>query len=137
MPADHKTEPAESLNNALKQALDLARQGDLVTFGIVRNEPATGYGYIRAGEKINAQSFKVGAFAEKPDSVTATKFIDEGGYYWSSGIFVSKVRVYPAELKRRVPEIYSACVLPLGHPKRICILFALVAKLSCAALICL
>ena len=71
MPADHKIS-AESLNNALKQALDLARREDLVTFGIVPNEPATGYGYIRAGEKINAQSFKVGAFVEKPDLATAT-----------------------------------------------------------------
>ena len=110
MPADHKIESAESLNNALKQALDLARRGDLVTFGIVPNEPATGYGYIRAGEKINAQSFKVGAFVEKPDLATATKFIDEGGYYWNSGIFVFKASVYLAELKRHAPEIYSACV---------------------------
>ena len=64
MPADHKIESAEPLNNALKQALDLARRGDLVTFGIVRNEPATGYGYIRNGVKrydfkINAQSFSL------------------------------------------------------------------------------
>lgn len=110
MPADHKIESAESLNNALKQALDLARREDLVTFGIVPNEPATGYGYIRAGEKINAQSFKVGAFVEKPDLATATEFIDGGGYYWNSGIFVFKASVYLAELKRHAPEIYSACV---------------------------
>ena len=108
MPADHKIESAESLNNALKQALDLARREDLVTFGIVPNEPATGYGYIWAGEKINAQSFKVGAFVEKPDLATATEFIDEGGYYWNSGIFVFKASVYLAELKRHAPEIYSA-----------------------------
>jgi mannose-1-phosphate guanylyltransferase len=109
MPADHKIESAESLNNALHQAIDLARQGSLVTFGIVANEPATGYGYICVGEQIKTGCFSVGAFVEKPDLATATRFIDEGGYYWNSGMFVFRASVYLAELKRHASEIYYAC----------------------------
>ena len=81
MPADHQIESADSLHNALRQALDRARQGDLVTLGIVPNEPVTGYGYIRVGEQITASSFKVAAFVEKPDLATATEFINQGGHY--------------------------------------------------------
>ena len=111
MPADHQIESADSLHNALQQALDRARQGDLVTLGIVPNEPATGYGYIRVGEQITASSFKVAAFVEKPDLATATEFINQGGHYWNSGLFVFKASTYLAELKRFAPEIYSACTL--------------------------
>ncbi len=109
MPADHQIESADSLHNALRQALDRARQGDLVTLGIVPNEPATGYGYIRVGEQITASSFKVAAFVEKPDLATATEFINQGGHYWNSGLFVFKASTYLAELKLFAPEIYSAC----------------------------
>ena len=111
MPADHQIESADSLHNALRQALDRARQGDLVTLGIVPNEPATGYGYIRVGEQITASSFKVAAFVEKPDLAKATEFIKQGGHYWNSGLFVFKASTYLAELKRFAPEIYSACAL--------------------------
>ncbi len=114
MPADHQIESADSLDHALRHALERARHGDLVTLGIVPNEPATGYGYIRVGEQITASSFKVAAFAEKPDLATATEFINQGGHYWNSGLFVFKASSYLAELKSFAPEIYSACALALG-----------------------
>ena len=114
MPSDHQIESADSLHHALRQALDRARQGDLVTLGIVPNEPATGYGYIRVGEQITASSFKVAAFVEKPDLATAIEFVKQGGHYWNSGLFVFKASSYLAELKRFAPEIYSACALAFG-----------------------
>jgi mannose-1-phosphate guanylyltransferase len=110
MPADHKIESAEALEKALHQAIGMARKGSLVMFGIVPNEPATGYGYIRVGEAIDQVCFGVDAFVEKPDLATAAGFIEDDRYYWNSGIFVFRASVYLAELKRHAPEIYSACV---------------------------
>ena len=75
MPADHKIESAEALKKALHQAIDMARKGSLVMFGIAPNEPATGFGYIHVGEEIDQVCFGVDAFVEKPDLATAARFL--------------------------------------------------------------
>ena len=108
MPSDHKIASSEHFERALGHAIDSALQGYLVTFGVVPNEPATCYGYIQAGQLIDAGCYGVGAFVEKPDLATARRFIREQGYYWNSGMFVFKARAYLAELKRYCPEIYDA-----------------------------
>ena len=48
-------------------------------------------------------------FVEKPDAATAAKYVDSGEYYWNSGMFMFRARVYLAELKRHAPAMLSAC----------------------------
>ncbi|MCW9527905.1 MULTISPECIES: mannose-1-phosphate guanylyltransferase/mannose-6-phosphate isomerase [Klebsiella] len=109
--ADHVIENIESFHKAVKNAVSYAENGRLVTFGIVAKFPETGYGYIQRGEYIENDSFafKVKRFVEKPDSITAQKYIETGEYYWNSGMFLFKAKKYLSELEKYRPDIYSSC----------------------------
>uniref|UniRef100_UPI0021481770 sugar phosphate nucleotidyltransferase n=1 Tax=Endozoicomonas sp. YOMI1 TaxID=2828739 RepID=UPI0021481770 len=55
--ADHVIQNVQAFHQAIEAALPAARDGKLVTFGIVPTHPETGYGYIKAsvshGEPMN------------------------------------------------------------------------------------
>jgi mannose-1-phosphate guanylyltransferase/mannose-6-phosphate isomerase len=51
--------------------------------------------------------FKVLKFAEKPDMETAKKYIDEGDYYWNSGMFAFSIGTIIDEFQKYTPEIYE------------------------------
>jgi mannose-1-phosphate guanylyltransferase len=106
--ADHVITDVESFTESVKKATPLAEQGKLVTFGIVPSQPHTGYGYIRAGTELG-DGFLVDGFKEKPDQVTAETYLEQGGYYWNSGMFLFKASRYLEELKAYRSDIYSAC----------------------------
>lgn len=110
LPADHLIENLSAFTNAVENARQAAEQGFLVTFGIVPDHPETGYGYIRKGMAIQGLDsvFCVDRFAEKPDRETAGRYLDEGGYYWNSGMFVFKTSVLLDELRRYEPAIALA-----------------------------
>ncbi|MFB5743698.1 mannose-1-phosphate guanylyltransferase/mannose-6-phosphate isomerase [Cedecea sp. S5-13] len=107
--ADHVIQDNAAFISAVENALDLAVRGKLVTFGIVPNKPETGYGYIKQGIPVSDNAFVVSEFVEKPDLQTAQKYLDEGTYYWNSGMFMFKASRYIEELKLYRPEILDAC----------------------------
>lgn len=109
MPADHIMKKSERFMGIVKDAVDAAKKGCLVTFGIKPKSPETGYGYIKAqGSRLKAQGhFKVEKFTEKPDLDTAKKYLSEGGYYWNSGMFLWKSSVILNEIKTYLPELYK------------------------------
>src|SRR6478752_5375946 len=49
LPSDHAIRDVPAFHEAIQRAMALAKQGRLVTFGMVPSEPATGYGYIKRG----------------------------------------------------------------------------------------
>ena len=104
LPADHLIEPLDSFKADVKEASRMADKGYLVTFGIKPEYPATGYGYIEAGEK-DKNSFKIRSFKEKPNESTATEFLKKGNYYWNSGMFVFNFNRFWDELKIGSPQI--------------------------------
>ncbi|MBB1507805.1 mannose-1-phosphate guanylyltransferase/mannose-6-phosphate isomerase [Pseudoalteromonas sp. SG41-1] len=106
--ADHVIENTAAFQSSINKAAELASQDKLVTFGIVGNKPETGYGYIKRGEQFDT-GFVVDAFVEKPDSKTAEQYIQNGDYYWNSGMFLFKASRYLNELKAFRPDIYNAC----------------------------
>jgi mannose-1-phosphate guanylyltransferase len=109
LPSDHQILDANRFAAATRDAIALAAQGQLVTFGVVPTEPATGYGYIKVGQSINETGYKVRTFVEKPDLETAKSLLSAGGNYWNSGMFVFKASVYLTELKRHRPDVFAAC----------------------------
>jgi mannose-1-phosphate guanylyltransferase/mannose-6-phosphate isomerase len=111
-PADHLIKDTSRFEAALTQAVELASQNKLVTFGIVPTRAETGYGYIKAALKGESAS-KVERFVEKPDSATAESYLASGEYYWNSGMFVFKAAQLIAELKQYQPAIVDACVQSL------------------------
>jgi mannose-1-phosphate guanylyltransferase/mannose-6-phosphate isomerase len=110
LPADHLIENLSSFAHAIENARQAAEQGFLVTFGIVPDHPETGYGYIRKGTAIKELDsvFCVDRFEEKPTRETAEHYLDQGGYYWNSGMFVFKTSVLLDELNRYEPAIALA-----------------------------
>ena len=106
LPSDHVVRDAEGFRAAVRAAAPAADAGALVTFGIVPSAPETGFGYIQAaaGEGVRA----VLRFVEKPDAATAQSYLDAGGYYWNSGMFLFRASRYLAELGRFRPDILAA-----------------------------
>ena len=101
-PSDHLIKDETEYAKVLLQAKELAKQDNLVTFGITPSFAETGFGYIEA------DGYDVKAFHEKPDKETAQRYLDAGNYYWNSGMFCFKAGVYLEELKKYSPEIYNA-----------------------------
>ena len=109
LPADHVIADRPAFHAAVRLASELGRDGCLVTFGVVPRRPETGYGYIRRGEPLPAGGWRIARFVEKPERARAEEFIASGEYYWNSGMFLFGARRYLAELRRRAPDIASAC----------------------------
>ncbi len=108
MPSDHVLKDVDAFREAVGKGAEAARAGKLVTFGIVPSAPHTGYGYIKAGTQQDGYS-EVTAFVEKPDEVTAERYLAEGGYLWNSGMFLFRADRYLEELAKHQPEMLAAC----------------------------
>jgi mannose-1-phosphate guanylyltransferase len=108
--ADHHIADVDAFHASVALAVDLARSGKLVTFGVVPSYAETGYGYIEKGPGLNAGGFAVSRFVEKPDAPTAQAYLDSGRYLWNSGMFVFSVKNYLDELAIHAPDILEACL---------------------------
>jgi mannose-1-phosphate guanylyltransferase/mannose-6-phosphate isomerase len=108
MPADHVIPDVAAFRAALEIGLGPARDGKLVTFGIVPTRPETGYGYIRAIPQ-GAAAVPVESFFEKPDADTAKTYVDSGEFFWNSGMFLFRADAYLDALEQFAPGIYECC----------------------------
>jgi mannose-1-phosphate guanylyltransferase len=104
LPADHIIKDTDTFIAALKKAETAAQKGMLITFGIVPDYPATGYGYIEKGEELEEGIFSVKQFKEKPDLDTAKEFLRQGTFFWNSGIFCWTLSSIHKALKEFLPE---------------------------------
>ncbi|MFA7240396.1 MAG: mannose-1-phosphate guanylyltransferase/mannose-6-phosphate isomerase [Sulfuricellaceae bacterium] len=107
LPADHIIKDEARFRAHLNIAIKAAESGKLVTFGIQPTRADTGFGYIKAHPGENLGLFEVERFTEKPDSATAGRFLEEGGYFWNSGMFVWRASVILAEIRRHLPAVHQ------------------------------
>ena len=109
MPADHLVADLRNFEASVKEALQLSNKGLLVTFGIHPTHAETGYGYIRQGDALSMSGgYRVAEFVEKPDEVTAVKYLESGEYHWNSGMFCFQAGTFLDSLKRYAPDVYEA-----------------------------
>jgi mannose-1-phosphate guanylyltransferase len=110
LPADHFVADEAAFADALREASRAAERGYLVTLGVVPTHAATGYGYIKAGERLHAASptALVDRFVEKPDAQTAEGYLDEGGYLWNAGVFVWRAYAFRQAIERFQPDLAAA-----------------------------
>ncbi|QWT18719.1 mannose-1-phosphate guanylyltransferase/mannose-6-phosphate isomerase [Bacillus sp. NP157] len=108
LPADHLIGDTERFSQAVAQALPAASAGSLVTFGIRPDRPETGFGYIRRGDVLDASTFKVAEFVEKPARAVAQRYLDSGQYDWNSGMFLFRADRYLSELGQHAPAMLDA-----------------------------
>ena len=114
MPADHVITDKAAFQAAVATGVDAAEAGKLVTFGIVPTVAETGYGYIKATAE-GAAAVPVDAFVEKPDEITARKYVAGGRHFWNSGMFLFHARTFLNELRSHAPEMYTACRLSVEN----------------------
>jgi len=130
-PSDHIIRPAERFSEYVIASERIVREGHIVTFGIRPDRPETGYGYIKVRGQgpapasckersglsrasspnrpgFSGRYFYVERFVEKPDSETAKRYMEEGNYYWNSGMFAFSIGTMIDELERYAPEIGKA-----------------------------
>ncbi|VWB61240.1 mannose-1-phosphate guanylyltransferase [Burkholderia lata] len=120
LPSDHVILNEPTFAKIVQEAAQTAKDNYLVTFGIAPTQPHTGYGYIRSGGPLvpGSNVFSVEAFVEKPDAETAKQFLQNGRYYWNSGMFMLKASTYMEELRSWEPEIARQAELSLEHAAR-------------------
>src|SRR5664280_2006160 len=90
--ADHVVRDTSAFVAACRQGLVAADAGNIVTFGVKPERPATEYGYICPGKPIAGEVRAVAKFVEKPDPATAAEYI-KAGYLWNSGNFMFRASV--------------------------------------------
>jgi mannose-1-phosphate guanylyltransferase/mannose-6-phosphate isomerase len=117
LPADHLIRDVAAFHAAIEVATNAARDGALVTFGIVPDRPETGYGYIRRGLPLG-ETYRIAEFVEKPDLARAQSYVASGEYYWNGGMFLFRARRYLEELERFAPDIASVCRTSFASARR-------------------
>lgn len=106
LPADHFIKDEESLRQTLVHASHAARNGYLVTLGIMPSRPETGYGYIEADMELRgAGPFPVRRFVEKPPLAQAITYLEEGNFFWNSGMFIWRADTILQELQSHLPAM--------------------------------
>jgi mannose-1-phosphate guanylyltransferase len=110
LPADHYISDEMEFRSALLNGLHAAEDSEcIVTMGIIPTMPAIGYGYIKAGDFLKASydARHVLRFVEKPKLEQAIEYLQEGTYYWNSGVFFAKASVMEEEIKKFLPEMHE------------------------------
>jgi mannose-1-phosphate guanylyltransferase/mannose-6-phosphate isomerase len=117
--ADHVITRPEVLSDLCAKAALAAHEGYIVTLGITPDQPATGYGYIRAGEALGGLDgvSRVEAFVEKPNEETARRYVAEG-YLWNSGNFIFRADVMKGELMAHTQAVSQAAAKAVEGAKQ-------------------
>lgn len=115
LPADHLVEPIETFQSQVRAGAEyVSTHGSLLTFGIRPTRPETGYGYIHVGERVHgadgAEIFRAESFLEKPDAERASEFVEAGGYYWNSGMFMWTAGAILGEIETHIPDLHRVLV---------------------------
>lgn len=100
--ADHLIDDQYLFQQAVSEAITLAKQNQLVTFGIPPTSPSTGYGYIET------DGHNVLRFIEKPNLEKAQEYVTSGNYLWNSGMFLFSAKTMLHQLAEHCPDILQA-----------------------------
>jgi len=109
LPADHFIRDEEAMCEAIDVAVNSARKGYLMTMGIVPTRPETGYGYIEADTEMRGEGpFPVKSFIEKPPLQDALRYLENGSFFWNSGMFAWRSDVLLNEMSKYLPDMHAA-----------------------------
>lgn len=118
--ADHVIEPKEMFQDVMRTAMAFVNENPeaLVTFGIQPTFPSTQLGYIKFGKTAAGKTsphpvHTIEAFKEKPQEQIARDYLQNGRYFWNSGMFVWRC----ATILERMKQFLPACREPLDAIK--------------------
>lgn len=109
--ADQVIRNVGAFHGAVAEAVATAGDGFVVTLGIEPTQPSTAFGYIRTGEPLAVDgapsALRVERFVEKPDVVTARRYLAEGRYRWNAGMFIARADVLLEQLRISRPKLHD------------------------------
>lgn len=106
--SDHIVTDVEEFVRVIRKGLEFTESEDrILTLGMKPTRPETGYGYIKMEREAlgEGEIRKVEGFKEKPDRMTAEKYLQEGGYTWNSGIFLWSVSTVEKAFRSYQPKM--------------------------------
>ncbi len=119
--ADHVIPDGEAFRECVREAVDVAREGYLVTLGVEPTFPATAFGYIQMGHRLDGHrsAARVRQFVEKPDAARAAAYLATGEFRWNAGMFVVQARVLLDLLAIWHPELAAGVRALAADPGRL------------------
>ena len=114
-PSDHAIGDEAQFLHLLAEGAAVASRGEsIVVLGIPPNRPETGYGYIEIESSVASRdeanvstASRVQRFTEKPDRLTAERFLQTGRFLWNSGIFLWSARTLCDAMREYMPATAS------------------------------
>lgn len=111
--ADHDVTDHPSFLNAVRTAIETAREGWLVTIGLTPTRPETGYGYIERSDSVVLQNdrgtaYEALRFVEKPPLETAEAYVASGRFLWNASMFIWQCSTLLKVVEQLMPELYAA-----------------------------
>lgn len=110
--ADHVISDNQAFHAAVKEAVQLAAQDQIVVIGITPTEPSVGFGYIKTGAALKVSgapsAMAVEKFVEKPKLERAQKYVKSGKYLWNAGMFIAPAALILRQLSKTEPELHAS-----------------------------
>lgn len=108
--ADHVILDQAKFEAAVKEAIQVAATGKIVTIGIRPTEPSVAFGYIRKGERLSETACQVLEFVEKPDITTAKRYVESEQYFWNAGMFIAPAALILEVLRVSQPTLHKGVI---------------------------
>ena len=109
--ADQVIRGTTAFERAVREGIEAARAGFVVTVGIAAAHPATAFGYVRSGASLDLAGAPNArhalGFTEKPDAATAAAYLATGEYRWNAGMFVVRAEVLLGHLAELRPALHD------------------------------
>ena len=110
--ADHDIRDSAAFRRAVGGAIAAADAGWLTTIGLAPTRPETGFGYVKRTDEIvagagDAAAYRSARFVEKPDRARAEAYVASGRHLWNASMFIWRVDVFLAELRRLQPDLHA------------------------------
>lgn len=117
--ADHHIRDNKAFVDTIVATSNVAKQlSKLALIGISPTYPATGFGYIKMGDKLMEKDslsvYEVDKFVEKPNESTAQKYLESKKYLWNLGLFAATIDTFEKEIKDNNMELWSRYEALLG-----------------------
>jgi mannose-1-phosphate guanylyltransferase len=113
--ADQVIHGARAFETAIREGVEAARAGYVVTVGISASHPSTAFGYVRSGQSLGLADAPTAlhavGFTEKPDVATATAYLATGEYRWNAGMFLVRAAVLLEHLAAQRPALHEGLVV--------------------------
>jgi mannose-1-phosphate guanylyltransferase len=130
--ADHVIPDQALFGEAVRTAVEVARDDWLVTLGIEPTFPSSAFGYVHLGEPVEGHpaARQVQEFVEKPSVAVATEYIATGRYRWNAGMFVVRPTVLLDLLERWHPAFAADLRAIAAEPERLDELWPALPKIA-------